>query len=159
LNGLLEKNVYLDIIFNFFKVPGNGNLNDARVVLKIEEKLVEMNVQRPSSSLMVDQHLFDFTDAQHGALKYLLNIKSFLRMDHLIVALFKFGVNINVLDVEAAKMLSDFIFSPRKFDIRFSSLLVWLLRDHFDLLLLLKVVHGICPLKVVSNMRHTLISD
>jgi len=62
-------------------------------------------------------------------------------MHDLIVALLKFAINVNVLDVETSQMLEDFVVGPR-LDIRDSSF-VLLCRDMFDFDLLLQVIHRI----------------
>jgi hypothetical protein len=61
---------------------------------------------------MVDQLLFDFTNSQHGAFKNLLHIITLLRVHHLIVAVFQLSVDVDVLDVQAPNVLSNFILSP-----------------------------------------------
>ena len=58
------------------------------------------------------QIFFQLTNTANSAFKSLLNEDSFLWVDHLVVALFEFSINVDVLDVEACQMLEGFIRLP-----------------------------------------------
>jgi hypothetical protein len=104
-----------------------------------------------------DQLTLNLTNSEHGAFKNLLDITALLRLYHLVIALLKLSVDVDVLDVKAGQVLEDFIFGPGKLNVRLSSSFINLSGHLFDLLLLLKIVHGVLPLQVVSNVRHILL--
>jgi len=85
IDFFLKDNIKFDIIFSVLEVAWDRNLNDRGVVLQVEEKLVQMHVERPIPRVVFRQHVFDFANSKHGALHHSLDVISLLRMDHLVV--------------------------------------------------------------------------
>ena len=58
-----------------------------------------MDVQRASPRIMFHELRLDLTYPQHGGFEDLLHVETFLGVVHLIIAVFKFGVDVDILDV------------------------------------------------------------
>ena len=76
-----------------------------------------MHVKRPITRVELNKHVLDLADTQHGALYDLLDVQALLRMHHLIVTVFKFAVDIDVLDVETGQVLEHLVFTPGLVDV------------------------------------------
>ena len=59
-----------------------------------------MDVEGALPGIEKDHVLFHFANSANGALECPFNEQSFLRVHHLVVALFQFPVDVDVLDVE-----------------------------------------------------------
>jgi hypothetical protein len=64
-----------------------------------------VHVDRILARIELTHLLFSFTDPNHSGLKNFLDEDAFLRVDHLVEALFKSFVYFDVLDVENRVML------------------------------------------------------
>ena len=71
-----------------------------------------MNVNTLGSGVVRDEVLLDVANARDGALESLLDEHSLLRVHHLVVALFKFPVDVDVLDIERGQVLEDLVGLP-----------------------------------------------
>ena len=96
---LLEDDIDRDLII-FFEVAWNGDLNDGWIVLEIEEKTVQMHVDRTLAEVVEHEILLDFANSANRALKYLFDKDSLLRVHNLVIALFELAIDLDVLDVE-----------------------------------------------------------
>lgn len=99
LDFLLEDDIDWDLII-FFEVAWNRDLNDGWIVLEIEEKTVQMHVDRTLAEVVEHEVLLDFANSANRALKYLLDKNSLLRVHNLVIALFELAIDLDVLDVE-----------------------------------------------------------
>ena len=74
---------------------------------------VHVDIDRVGSWIQLDQLLLHLANTSDSALQSLLDEVSLLWVYDLIVALFEFPVDINVLDVQAGQMLENFLWWPR----------------------------------------------
>ena len=71
-----------------------------------------MDIDGLRAHIVVDELFFDLADPANRALKDLLDEDALLRVHNLIVALLKFAVDLNVLDVENSIMGETFLEAP-----------------------------------------------
>jgi hypothetical protein len=71
-----------------------------------------MDVNAATPGVELHEILLELTDSANGTLQNLFDEHSFLWMDHLIIALFKFFKYFNILDVETSQMMKDIINRP-----------------------------------------------
>ena len=71
-----------------------------------------MNVDRIWSWVEGHQIFFQLTNTADSTFESFFNENSFLRVNHLVVAFFKFSININVLDVETGVVLEPLVLVP-----------------------------------------------
>ena len=71
-----------------------------------------MDINAVWSGVVGNQILFELTDSTNRTFKNLLDENSFLWVDHLIIALFKLSVDLNVFDVQASQVMEDIIVWP-----------------------------------------------
>lgn len=64
-NCFLESDFDLNLVV-FFEVARNGDLNDARVVLQIEEELVKMDVDASGTRVEKNQVFLHLTNAENS---------------------------------------------------------------------------------------------
>jgi hypothetical protein len=57
--------------------------------------------------------LLHFANASHGGLEHSLDEQALLGVHDLVVTVFEFAEDVNVLDVQASQVLEDFVFWPR----------------------------------------------
>ena len=72
-----------------------------------------MDIDGLRAHIVVDELFFDLADPANRALKDLLDEDALLRVHNLIVALLKFAVDLNVLDVEHCVVREPFLESPQ----------------------------------------------
>lgn len=108
---LFKRQLDLDAVV-FFKVAGNGNLDDGGIVLQVEEQLVEMDVDALGSVVENDHVLLHLANSDDRGLEDFLDELAFLRVDDLVVTLLKLAIDVDVLDVQARVMLEDFVVGP-----------------------------------------------
>ena len=88
----------------FLEIARYWNLNDRWIILKIEQELIHVDIDRVGSWVQLDQLLLHLANTSDSALQSLLDEVSLLWVHDLIVALFEFPVDINVLDVQDTEM-------------------------------------------------------
>ena len=71
-----------------------------------------MDIDGVRAHIVRDEVFFDLADSANRALKDLLDEDALLRVHNLIVALLKFAVDLNVLDVENSIMGETFLEAP-----------------------------------------------
>jgi hypothetical protein len=86
-NLLFESHLDLDLV-GFFEVLRYWDLNDRRVILQVEEQLIEVDVHAQFPWVEITEIFFHFTNASDGGFKYALDKKTFLGVHDLVVALF-----------------------------------------------------------------------
>ena len=84
------------------KVAGNGELECLGDELQVNQYVVEVYEVH---SRQLDQDLFDLQHTTYHSLQYCLYIHPFLRMDVLVIAVFKIFENLNIFYVKVRKML------------------------------------------------------
>jgi len=108
---LSELDIY-GYLIEFTEVARNGNLNDWRVVFEIEKQLVQVNIHACRSGIEKYKIFLDLAYPAYGGLQDFLNVYTFLRMHHLIVALLQLSVDIYVLYIQRSQVLEDLIWGP-----------------------------------------------
>ena len=134
LYRLLKREVNRDLI-KLLEVPRHRDFNDAGVVLQVEQELIQVHIHRCRARIEQNEILLDLADAADGRLQDALDEDAFLRVHHLIVALLKLTVDVNILHIETGEVLEHFIRCPGLY--KFHSGFVFLRGEilHFDLYL------------------------
>ena len=94
------------------EVSWDWDLKNGGVVLQVKQKLVQVNVERAWPWVEDDQVFLKLAYTANSGFKDFLNEDSLLRVYHLVVALLKLSVDVNVLNVETGKVLEDFVIHP-----------------------------------------------
>mmetsp|Transcript_66789 Transcript_66789/g.159804 ORF Transcript_66789/g.159804 Transcript_66789/m.159804 type:complete len:261 (+) Transcript_66789:1910-2692(+) len=128
------------------EVAGDLPLNGGRVQLQICEHFVQSYEAISLPRIVEDKLLLQLEDPSDGALEHFLDASTLLRVHHLIVAIFKFPVNLQVLYVEESKVLE----ARLEYLPIFSSFR----RQKLDLHLLHELLHALGPFVLVSRVRH-----
>lgn len=115
-----------------------------------------MHIDGTLSRVELSYLILELANSTNGALKSLFDENSFLRLHTLIVALFKFSVDVNVLDVKYRQVLENFIFGPIHEDGLASLVqLVWFV---LILYLFLQLVHCFLQLQVICTIEYNTVS-
>jgi hypothetical protein len=110
--------------------------------------LVQVDVDRLGARVEQTQVLLQFANAEDGGLEDALDVLALLRVDDLVVAVFKFLEDVDVLYVQLSQVGEDLIILPLLdvWSVGAFDLFGWDVL-HFDLLL--QVVHGITQHQVI----------
>ena len=105
----------LDVNWNaavLAEVARHRDFDDGRIVLQIEQDLVQMHVHGCGAWIEKHQVFLDLANADDCGLKHSLDVDALLRVHHLIIALLKLTVDIDVLYVELSQVLEHLIIHP-----------------------------------------------
>ena len=108
---LLKDDIYWDLII-LLKVAWDWDLNHRWVILQIKEKSIQMDIDRASSVVEMNKEFLHLTNSANSALKNLFDKDSLLWVHNLIIALFEFAVNLNILDIKNSIMRPSFFNTP-----------------------------------------------
>lgn len=111
-NLLLEGHLDLDLVV-LLEVLGHGDLNNGWVVLQVEEQLIQVHIDALGPGVENAKVLLHFANASHGGLEHSFDEQALLGVHDLVVTVFEFAEDVNVLDVQASQVLEDFVIWPR----------------------------------------------
>lgn len=110
-NFLFKDKINWDLII-LLEVARYWNFNDRWVILQIEKKTIQMDINRSCSVVKLNKVPFHFANAGDRRFEHFLDKNALLWMNNLIVTLLESSVNFNVLDIQHGKMRPALLHSP-----------------------------------------------
>mmetsp|Transcript_14249 Transcript_14249/g.38745 ORF Transcript_14249/g.38745 Transcript_14249/m.38745 type:complete len:316 (-) Transcript_14249:27-974(-) len=136
----------LPALFVVEKQSRDSPLHSGRIQFEVCQHLIQSHEVVLRSRVVKDELLFQLQDPGYGALHHFLNAPALLRVDHLVMAVLQFLVDLQVLDVQIGKVLE-----TRLKKLTILRCLRWKV---LDLHLVHELLHAFRPFVLVGCMRH-----